>query len=123
MQVVARPLAPGEPDYELIGFAASVTGFGLAASWFALHLPWPICFFHALTGAPCLTCGATRSAMALFHGELSKALHWNPLACLAYCGIALFNFYALTALTMRTRRLRGYFNTGEQRILRLLAVA
>ena len=74
MRVIARPLAPGEIDYELVVLAGSVVGFILAACWFALHLPWPICVFHSITGHPCLTCGATRSAIACVHADFLTAL-------------------------------------------------
>src|SRR6478736_3994396 len=68
MQIVRRPLAPSETNHELLWLSVSSGGLALAASWFALKLPWPICLFHALTGHPCLTCGATRSAVAFFRG-------------------------------------------------------
>ena len=106
MQIVRRPLAPGEINHELLWLSVSSGGLALAASWFALKLPWPICLFHALTGHPCLTCGATRSAVAFFHTHVLTAFQWNPLAFLFYCALSLFNVYALAVIIMRSRRLR-----------------
>ena len=122
MQVTSRPLAPGETDYELIGVAASITGFGLAVCWFVLHLPWPICLFHTLTGVPCITCGATRAAIACLHGEFLNALRWNPLVFITYCGISLFDVYAVAVLISRSRRLRPYFSEAEKRICRRVLI-
>ncbi|HEY4283302.1 MAG TPA: DUF2752 domain-containing protein [Chthoniobacterales bacterium] len=122
MRIVARPLAPGEIDHELVILIGSVTGFAMAASWFAMHFPWPICFFHALTGEPCLTCGATRSAIACVHAQFLTAVSWNPLAVLVYGAIALFDVYAVVVLTTRARRLRAYFSVAEKRFLRACAV-
>jgi len=34
----------------------------------------PPCFFHRVTGFPCLTCGGTRAALALLSGDLAGAL-------------------------------------------------
>src|SRR5947208_11878340 len=95
MQILRRPLAPGETNHELLWLSVSSGGLALAAGWLALKLPWPICLFHALTGHPCLTCGATRSAEAFFHSQLFAAFQWNPLDVLVYCAFLLFNFYVL----------------------------
>ena len=118
MRVIARPLAPGEFDFELVVLLCSVLSFSLAAAWFALHLPWPICVFHSITGHPCLTCGATRSAIAWAHADFLTALRWNPLVFVTYCGIALFDAYAVAVLITRSRRLRVIFSGAEKRRVR-----
>ncbi len=106
MQIVRRPLAPGETNHELLWLSVSSGGLALAATWLALKLPWPICSFHALTDRPCLTCGATRSAVAFFHAHFLTAFQWNPLAFLFYCALSLFNVYALAVIVMHWPRLR-----------------
>ncbi|MDQ2867715.1 MAG: DUF2752 domain-containing protein [Verrucomicrobiota bacterium] len=104
--MVARPLAPGEIDHETIWLAVSVIGIVLAGIWLALHLPWPFCVFHAVTGHPCPTCGLTRAAIAFCRGDFLAAWHWNPLATVGYCGVIAFDFYAAVVLMMRWPRLR-----------------
>ena len=124
MQIARRPLAPGEMDFELLWLAVSAGGVGLAAAWFKLHLPWPNCLFHELTGHPCATCGATRAAVAFFHGHFMAALSWNPLAAVAYCAIALFDVYALAVLIGRAKRLRIVrLHAGERTFMRLFIVS
>jgi hypothetical protein len=44
---------------------------------------FPRCPFHAITGLPCPTCGATRGGLALLGGHPLLALAYNPLAVLA----------------------------------------
>jgi len=39
MQIVRRPLAPGETNHELLWLSVSSGGLALAATWFALKLP------------------------------------------------------------------------------------
>ena len=124
MQIVRQPLAPGETNHELIWLSVSSGGLALAATWLALKLPWPICVFHALTGRPCLTCGATRSAMAFFHAHFMTALQWNPLAFLCYCALSLFNIYALAVIIARAPRVRiVQLSASEKKCLRFSFIA
>src|SRR6478672_7882822 len=124
MLIIRRPLAPGETNHELIWLSVSSVGLVLAASWLALKLPWPICLFHALTGRPCLTCGATRSAIAFFHAHFLAAFEWNPLAFLCYCALSLFTLDRFATVVMRTPRQRiVQVNPGEKKFVRGSVIA
>ena len=124
MQFVRRPLAPRETDYEFIWLLVCAGTFVFAAAWLALRLPWPACIFHAVTGFPCATCGATRSAVALFHGQFLAAWKWNPLAFASYLAIIIFNLYAVGVVVTRAPRLRLVsFAPAEKKFLRLSAIA
>jgi hypothetical protein len=119
VQIIRRPLAPGETNHELIWLSVSSGGLALAATWLALRLPWPICSFHALTGHPCVTCGATRSAIAFFHAHFLAAFEWNPLAFLCYCGLSLFNVYAFQVVVLRALPLRiARLSASERKFFR-----
>jgi hypothetical protein len=123
MRIVRRPLAPGENDYELIWLCVTLVSLALAAGWLAFGLPWPHCVFLALTGHPCMTCGATRCAIAFFRGNFSAALKWNPLVFAALCGLSIFDAYAFAVLLSRRPRLRfTSFSPGEKTFLRVLVV-
>jgi Protein of unknown function (DUF2752) len=115
MQLVWRPLAPREFDHELVWLCVSLGGLVAAATWMKLGLPWPVCTFHALTGHPCLTCGATRSAIAFFHADLLGALQWNPLVFAVYVAITIFDVYAFVVVVLRRPRLRvvGVTSSGK----------
>jgi uncharacterized protein DUF2752 len=124
MQIVRRPLAPGETNHELLWLSVSSGGLALAATWLALKLPWPICLFHALTGHPCLTCGATRSAVAFFHAQFLAAFQWNPLAFVFYCALSIFNVYALGVIIMHSPRLRiARLSASERKFIRSSIIA
>jgi len=111
-------------NHELIWLSVSSGGLAVAATWLALNLPWPICLFHALTGRPCLTCGATRSALAFFHAHFLAAFEWNPLAFLVYCALTLFNVYAFAVVVTRVPRLRIIRLTpSERKFVRGSAIA
>jgi hypothetical protein len=123
MQVLRRPLAPGETDHELIWLSISVASIGLAATWFAVGLPWPRCLFHDLTGRPCVTCGMTRSAIQFFHGHLLAAFQWNPLVFAALCGLSIFNAYAFVVLVTRAPRLRiALWTRAEKKYARIIVI-
>ena len=123
MQFCPRRLAPGEIDHELIWLGVSLSSLAVAAAWFGLGLPWPRCAFHDITGLPCVTCGATRTAIAFFHGNISSAWKWNPLVFAFLCGLSTFDVNALTVVVTRAPRLRiGYFSSAEKTLLRALFI-
>ena len=101
-----RKLRRGETDHEVIWPMVSLGCLALAVLWIRLHLPVPSCAFHAITGLPCPTCGATRCLLALFHGNVGMAMHFNPLACMTLAAIAAFDLYAVAAWSLRGSRLR-----------------
>ena|SRR5947209_1150018 len=123
MRMVRRPLAPGENDYELIWLCVTLVSLGIAAGWLAVGLPWPHCLFLALTGHPCVTCGATRCAMAFFHASFLAAWRWNPLVFVTLCGISAVDGYAFVVLIARGRRFRlTGFSAGEKNFVRAVIV-
>lgn len=87
------PASQQEPRNRDIQRSARLTRFSALAALFtawclsrfpatqapAAHL----CPFRLLTSIPCPFCGATRSVLALFRGDLSLALSLNALAVLA----------------------------------------
>jgi hypothetical protein len=41
-----------------------------------------VCLIKNVTSIPCPSCGATRSVLALLHGDLLASLYWNPVGVL-----------------------------------------
>lgn len=124
MQICWRRVAFRETDHELLWLSVSLASLATAAAWLALRLPWPQCVFHALTGHPCVTCGATRSALQFFHGHFFNALQWNPLAFVGLFAVSIFDLYALIVLATRAPRLRiAYITSVEKNFVRILLVA
>ena len=124
MRLVSRPLAPKEFDHELVWLVVSIVALVGGAGWLWLGLAWPRCPLLALSSYPCLTCGATRCAIALGHFHLAQAWHWNPLAFVAMCGVALFDVYAAIVLAARLPRLRLIeWTSAQKNVVRLIVVA
>lgn len=124
MRVVWRRMPDAGFDHELVWLVVSVATAIGGAIWLGLHLPTPRCPFLAVTGYPCLTCGATRCAIALSHGNISAAWLWNPLALIALCGVVLFDVYAAAVLITRAPRLRlADWTRAEKNVVRLAVIA
>ena len=64
----------------------------------------PSCVFKGLTSFPCPTCGATRAALFLAHGEVAASLSMNPLVSLSFIGSCLVFPYSLLALLLHLPR-------------------
>jgi hypothetical protein len=85
------------------------------------RLPILVCVFRAVTGVPCLTCGATRALGELAAGDLSGALAMNPLATLAAFALVPWGLGDLAAMT-RGRALSLEIAPPAARALRILVV-
>ena len=119
MQLYRHQITAQEIDHELIWLLVSLGTLIGFALWFAARLPMPQCVFYTLTGLPCVTCGATRSAFHFLHGHFSASLFFNPLAFLAYCSVLAYDFYALVILATRAPRLRfGNLSRSEKLLAR-----
>lgn len=106
MRLISRRLAPGEFDHELVWLAVSIMAMAAGAGWLWLDIGGPRCPLLAMTGYPCMTCGATRCAIAFGHGHFLQAWHWNPLAVAGLCALVVFDLYAAIVLVARLPRLR-----------------
>ena len=53
-----------------------------------------------------MTCGATRSAIALLHGDFLAALKLNPMIFVALWAVVIFDLYAAAVLVSGAARLR-----------------
>jgi len=66
------------------------SAFGLALVWLSAHFHRPVqlCLVRRLTGIACPSCGFTRGAISLLHGQVAQAWLYNPLL---YTVLALFS--------------------------------
>jgi len=114
VRIVRRPLIPGEPDPELIWGAVLLGAFLMGGCWLHFGFPTPLCPLHAMTGIACPTCGMTRAAAALLHGDFVTALAWNPLMTLILWGATLYVFYAAVVVIRKLPRFRWASPTPKE---------
>ena len=117
MQLYRHQITAQEIDHELIWLLVSLGALLGFALWFAARLPMPQCVFHTLTGLPCITCGATRSAFQFLHGHFVASLVFNPLAFITFCSVTIFDLYAVAVLITRAPRFRLINFTNAEKLL------
>ena len=86
------------------------------------RLPIVVCTFRAVTGLPCLTCGATRAAARLFFGDVAGAFAMNPLMTAGALALVPWGLADL-ALLARGRALSLEVAPPAAWVLRGLALA
>ena len=61
-----------------------------------------LCWFQAVVGLPCPSCGSTRATMELFRGNLWEAHIWHPLVIIS---LLLFIYLALRFIFKKNKPL------------------
>lgn len=85
------------------------------------RLPFTACYFKALTGWACLSCGSTRALGRLFALDVAGALAMNPLATVGVLALVPWALADL-ALMPRGRVLSLTLAPGPARIARAALV-
>jgi hypothetical protein len=78
----------------------------------------PQCIFHRLTDVPCLTCGATRSLVALSQFDIASSFLLNPMLLLLVVGVVAFSLVSLYSLISK-KGIAVKLNQGQKRALRI----
>jgi len=119
-----RALRDDETDHESLWLSVSVAASVVGTCWVGSGLPTPVCWFHLTTGLPCPTCGVTRAARQLLHGDLPGAFRYNPLGVCALGAMIAFDIYAAIVLTFKLPRFRvDYLHPKTARWLRIIVCA
>lgn len=79
----------------------------------------PACVFKGVTGIPCPTCGATRSALFLSHGDLPASFGMNPLISAVLLGAGFYFLYSTVAYFLKLPRVIVTLSAYEQRVARI----
>jgi hypothetical protein len=112
---------PGDIEFGIIyGGVGALILIALRYTVVAQLLPG--CVFKGLTSFPCPTCGATRAALLLAHGEVIASLSMNPLLSLCLMAACLVFSYCLLALFLHLPRPFVDMSAREHVVIRLGAV-
>jgi len=61
------------------------------------------CIFKNLFGFECLGCGLTRAFSELLHGNLARAIRFNPLVIIAFPTVTTILVHDILRLTVRRK--------------------
>lgn len=121
MQITLNKRSPGQIEFGII--YGGIVLLALAAGRFLPVLAFaPPCVFKALTGAPCPTCGSTRSIVYLSHGDVASAFFMNPLILSVSVAAVVYLFYSLFTFFFAAPRIVVALSGNEKDRLRVLAV-
>ncbi len=81
-----------------------------------------VCLSKKITRIPCPSCGTTRSVAALFHGQFTAALYWNPLGLVVFLILLISPCWLLWDTLKRRQSLWNSYLQAEK-ILRKKSVA
>lgn len=103
MEVRLRRATREERQLAGLWSAAAISAVILRPVWIAIAPLLGSCTFRNLTGIPCPSCGATRTALALLDLELATAAAVNPLATIAGLVFVIGGGLALVWVLLRGR--------------------
>jgi hypothetical protein len=103
MEIYVRPRKLGEIP---VGALVMLPLFALPwGGWMLEHdrLHFGRCAMKVKFELPCLSCGATRGTLRLFHGDLLGALAFQPMMISLYAAILLWGAISLWGFIRRER--------------------
>ena len=123
--MTASRLSGPEPAMLFGGLGVIGASYTLPVLWNQGITPIPPCIFHTLTGQPCPMCGATRSFVALAHGDVARSVYLYPLAPVLFLAMLIGIGYGAWAMVTGKRvRLEMSLRTSQRiGLLVLLAFA
>lgn len=103
MQIYTRDRALGEFP---LGAFLMLPLFGLPLGGWMLehgHINFGTCSMKVSFGLPCLSCGATRGTLRLFHADPFGAIAFQPMMMTIYLGLLVWGAASLWGLIRRKR--------------------
>ena len=121
MQVYVRPRRLGEFP---LGAVLMLPLFGLPLGGWMLehgHTSFDRCAMKVAFELPCLSCGATRGTLRLFHGDLLGAIAFQPMMMTLYLLLLGWGLTSLWGL-YRRKRVVLHFSSWEDTLIKVVVV-
>lgn len=85
------------------------------------YFSFATCGMKLIANKPCLSCGATRATIRLFHGEFIHAFLLQPMIIILYFAMMLWGMTSLITL-IRNRLVLIDLNPAENLVFKLILV-
>lgn len=121
MQVYVRPRRLGEFP---LGAVLMLPLFGLPLGGWMLehgHISFNTCAMKTQFDLPCLSCGATRGTLRVFHGDPLGGLGYQPMMMLIYVALLTWGAVSLWGL-VRDRRVVVHLSDREDLLFKLAVI-
>jgi hypothetical protein len=117
MRLFLKKRAADQIEFGIIYGGIALVMLGAGRSQTILSFA-PGCAFKGLTGIPCLTCGSTRAAVHLSHGEFLSAFVMNPLTTLCLISAVFYFFYSLVSAAFDLPRISVLLTDNEKKAIK-----
>ncbi len=77
------------------------------------HSDATVCLIKNVTGIPCPSCGSTRTVIALWNGDLSGLIRFNPIGLILAAILLVAPWWVAYDLVSGKRTLAGSFEVTE----------
>ena len=121
MQVYVRPRRIGEIP---VGALLMLPLFGLPFGGWLLehgHHSFGLCSMKRAFDLPCLSCGATRGTLRLFHGDILGAFAFQPMMMTIYAALLIWGFTSLWGV-VNDKRVVIQLSDREDLIFKMIVV-
>lgn len=121
MEIYTRPREVGEIP---LGAILMLPLFGLPLGGWMLehgHTEFGTCGMKAAWQLPCLSCGATRGTLRLFHGDILGALSFQPMMMTIYLCLLIWGGVSLWSLA-KDKRVVIHMTDKEDIIFKIVIV-
>lgn len=122
MQVYVRPRKLGEFP---LGAVLMLPLFGLPLGGWMIeqgHHNFGVCSMKRAFDLPCLSCGATRGTLRLFHGDVLGAIWYQPMMMLIYALLLTWGAVSLWGV-VRERRVVVQLSDREDLLFKIAVIA
>lgn len=72
-----------------------------------------VCLIKHITDVPCPSCGSTRAALSMLHGNFQEAISWNPIGIFLLLIMIISPLWIIFDILLQKSTLYSFYKKGE----------